>query len=246
MQSTLTPLHKYWGVAVLLALTGSLQQAVAAPPASVEIPQGATDCSFNAWASRREQKPIPVRVAPLPSAKILGYLPNESEKEIAEDNAQGFDYYSPEFHVLEARSGWLRIDNITARSDAIEAGKRPNLLPLYRGSGWIPASAAQVAIQSSLGYSRPDAGSALLVDLKGDWLTEMGRINAIRACNGNEWLLLDYTITRSRQPDDALVELTGKNQVSGTAWFHGVCTVQETTCDMEDVDSKRDNRPPKP
>ena len=240
MRSISTLLHKYLGAAVLLALAGSLQPAVAASPASVEIPQGATNCDFGAWASLREQKPIPVREAPLPSAKILGYLPNESKKEIAEDNAQGFDYYSPEFDVLEARPGWLRIDNITARSDAIQAGKRPNLLPLYRGSGWIPASAAQVAIQSSLGYSRPDAGSALLIDLKGDWLTDMGRINAIRACNGNgKWLLLDYTIIRSQQPDLAQVELPGKDQVSGTAWFRSLCTVQETTCDKDDHQDRK-------
>ncbi|MFP3624878.1 hypothetical protein SB771_37010, partial [Burkholderia sp. SIMBA_051] len=68
-----------------------------------------------------------------------------------------------------------------------------------------------------------------------DWLTEMGKIQGIRACH-EDWVLLDYLVDRKRSPQDEIVERAKGERLAGRAWFRGLCDVQETTCDMNSVD----------
>ncbi|WP_348995401.1 hypothetical protein ABFG95_02355 [Achromobacter sp. HNDS-1] len=215
--------------ASIAALTLAL---LAAPPviaasAQAEAPAGATTCAFSAWANY-DKPSITVRDAPSASAKALGQIP-------ARPAAGEPEYsYSVTFDVKEARDGWLRIANA---SDAYNEEEYPERAPrkLYKGEGWIRADDARVGIQSARGYAWPDAASQRLVDLGSDWLTEMGKIQGIRACH-EDWVLLDYLVDRKRSPQDEIVERAKGEQLAGRAWFRGLCDVQETTCDMKSVD----------
>jgi len=181
--------------ASIAALTLAL---LAAPPviaasAQAEAPAGATTCAFSAWANY-DKPSITVRDAPSASAKALGQIP-------AKPAAGEPEYsYSVTFDVKEARDGWLRIANA---SDAYNEEEYPERAPrkLYKGEGWIRADDARVGIQSARGYAKPDAASQRLVDLGSDWLTEMGKIQGIRACH-ESWVLLDYLVDRKRSPKD--------------------------------------------
>lgn len=215
--------------ASIAALTLALLAAppVIAAPVQAEAPAGATACAFSAWANY-DKPSITVRDAPSAGAKALGQIP-------ARPAAGEPEYsYSVTFDVMEAKDGWLRIANA---SDAYNEDEYPERAPrkLYKGEGWILADDARVGIQSARGYARPDAASQRLVDLGSDWLTEMGKIQGIRACH-EDWVLLDYLVDRKRSPQDEIVERAKGERLAGRAWFRGLCDVQETTCDMKSVD----------
>ncbi|WP_172965839.1 hypothetical protein [Achromobacter xylosoxidans] len=215
--------------ASIAALTLALLAAppVIAAPVQPEAPAGATTCAFSAWANY-DKPSITVRDAPSASAKALGQIP-------ARPTAGEPEYsYSVTFDVKEAKDGWLRIANA---SDAYNEDEYPERAPrkLYKGEGWIRADDARVGIQSARGYARPDAASQRLVDLGSDWLTEMGKIQGIRACH-EDWVLLDYLVDRKRSPQDEIVERVQGERLAGRAWFRGLCDVQETSCDMKSVD----------
>lgn len=200
--------------------------AMAANP-QAESPAGATACAFGAWANY-EKPSITVRDAPSANAKALGQIPTKPAAGEPEYS------YSVTFDVKQAQDGWLKIANA---SDAYNEEEFPDHAPrkVYKGEGWIRADEARVGIQSARGYLKPDAASQRLVDLGSDWLTEMGKIQGIRACHEN-WVLLDYLVDRKRSPQDEIVERAKGEQLAGRAWFRGLCDVQETTCDMKSVD----------
>lgn len=200
--------------------------AMAANP-QAEAPAGATSCAFGAWANY-EKPSITVRDAPSANAKALGQIPTKPAAGEPEYS------YSVTFDVKQAQDGWLRIANA---SDAYNEEEYPERAPrkLYKGEGWIRADDARVGIQSARGYAKPDAASQRLVDLGSDWLTEMGKIQGIRACH-ESWVLLDYVVDRKRSPKDEIVERPKGEQLAGRAWFRGLCDVQETSCDMKSVD----------
>lgn len=209
----------------ILALLAAPAAMAANPQA--EAPAGSTTCAFGAWANY-EKPSITVREAPSANAKALGQIPTKpaaGEPEYA---------YSVTFDVKQAQDGWLKIANA---SDAYNEEAFPDQAPrkVYKGEGWIRADDAHVGIQSARGYLKPDAASQRLVDLGSDWLTEMGKIQGIRACHEN-WVLLDYLVDRKRSPQDEIVERAKGEQLAGRAWFRGLCDVQETTCDMKSVD----------
>ncbi|MCZ8437110.1 hypothetical protein [Achromobacter xylosoxidans] len=215
--------------ASIAALTLALLAAppVIAAPVQPEAPAGATTCAFSAWANY-DKPSITVRDAPSAGAKVLGQIP-------AKPAAGEPEYsYSVTFDVKEAKDGWLRIANA---SDAYNEDEYPERAPrkLYKGEGWIRADDARVGIQSARGYARPDAASQRLVDLGSDWLTEMGKIQGIRACH-EDWVLLDYLVDRKRSPQDEIVERVQGERLAGRAWFRGLCDVQDTSCDMKSVD----------
>lgn len=201
--------------------------AVMAANPQAEAPAGATACAFGAWANY-EKPSITVRDAPSANAKALGQIPTKPAAGEPEYS------YSVTFDVKQAQDGWLKIANA---SDAYNEEEFPDQAPrkVYKGEGWIRADEARVGIQSARGYLKPDAASQRLVDLGGDWLTEMGKIQGIRACHEN-WVLLDYLVDRKRSPQDEIVERAKGEQLAGRAWFRGLCDVQETTCDMKSVD----------
>ncbi|WP_370539574.1 hypothetical protein [Achromobacter sp. UMC71] len=138
------------------------------------------------------------------------------------------DYYSVTFDVTEARDGWLKIKNA---SDDKTGNDQPRPRPVYQGAGWVEASDARIGIQSARGYARPDAGSERILDLGSDWLTERAALRGIVACDG-DWLLLDYEMRNS----DKFEPLAPKDRTQGRAWFRGICSSSETTCDMPSVD----------
>ncbi|MGW8305101.1 MAG: hypothetical protein ACWGIK_04670 [Achromobacter pulmonis] len=208
-----------------LALLAAPSARAAAPQA--ELAAGATACAFGAWANY-DKPSITVHAAPAATAEVLGRIPTRpaaGEPEYA---------YSVIFDVRQAQDGWLRIANA---SDAYNEEEYPDLPPrkVYKGEGWIRADDARVGIQSARGYLRPDAASQRVLDLGSDWLTEVGKVQGIRACHEN-WVLLDYLVDRKRSPQDEIVARAQGEQLAGRAWFRGLCDVQETTCDMKSVD----------
>lgn len=215
----------------IIAVSAVAAAPVAAAPAEPFIPREPTRCTLSAWPSYQADAPVAVRATPSLGAAIVGHFP------VA--NGVGENYpYSVGFDITETRPGWLKIANGRDAYEAADDNGKP-LPPRkpYTGEGWIAASMAQVNIQSGIGRARPDAKSEALIDLKGDWLTEFGTIDAIRGCAG-EWLLVDYRITQERTPGGALEALPEAEQRQGTAWFRGICQVEETTCDMASVDDK--------
>nr|WP_315846219.1 hypothetical protein [uncultured Achromobacter sp.] len=206
-----------------LALSPTLP-AQAASKVEAWVPAGPTACSFSGWTTNKKPV-IQVRAAPSPQAVTVGRLPTTRGDDPDPDD---IDYYSVTFDVTEARDGWLKIKNA---SDDMTGGETSRPRPVYRGEGWIEAADAQVGIQSARGYARPDAGSERLLDLGSDWLTERATLRGIVACEG-EWLLLDYEMRQSEKWEP----LAAKDRTQGRAWFRGLCTSEETTCDMRSVD----------
>ncbi|PQZ48487.1 hypothetical protein CQ052_17440 [Ochrobactrum sp. MYb15] len=204
----------------------SLTAPAQAVSAQAEAPAGATSCAFSAWTNS-EKPSIEVRETPSADAKLLGHIPTGSKVGEAEYA------YSIGFDVLEAKDGWLKIANA---SDAYNE-ESDDYVPreVYKGEGWIKSDEAKVGIQSARGFLKPDPQSDRLLDIGSDWLTEMGRINNILACN-EDWVLLDYTVLRKRMAGEELVELASDEQLTGRAWFRGLCSNAETTCDMKSVD----------
>ena len=200
--------------------------AHAASKVATWVPPGPTACNFSGWTTNKKPV-IQVRAAPSPQAETVGSLPTTRGDDPDPDH---IDYYSVTFDVSEARDGWLKIRNASDDMTGNEAS-RPR--PVYRGEGWIEAADAQVGIQSARGYARPDAGSDRLLDLGSDWLTERATLRGIMACEG-EWLLLDYEMRQSENWE----LLAPKDRTQGRAWFRGICTSQETTCDMRSVDKE--------
>lgn len=187
------------------------------------IPPGPTVCSFSGWTTN-EKPEIEVRAAASSKAAVIGTLPTTR----GESPDPDIDYYPVTFDVAEARDGWLKIQNA---SDDMTGGDVSRPRPVYSGEGWIEAVDAQVGIQSARGYARPDADSERLLDLGDDWLTERATLRGIVACEG-EWLLLDYEMRNSEKWE----RLAPKDRTRGRAWFRGICSSAETTCDMRSVD----------
>lgn len=209
---------------ILCALTLSpTLGAQAASKVAAWTPVGPTACSFSGWTTN-EKPAIQVRAAASAKADVVGSLPTTR----GDGPDPNIDYYSVSFDVTDARDGWLKIRNANDDKTGDEQSK-PR--PVYRGEGWIEAADAQVGIQSARGYARPDAGSERLLDLRDDWLTERATLRGIAACEG-EWLLLDYEMRNS----DKFEPLEPKDRTRGRAWFRGVCSSSETTCDMRSVD----------
>ncbi|AVJ28330.1 hypothetical protein [Achromobacter spanius] len=210
----------------LLLAALALSPALHAEPAvkgSAWTPDGPTACRVSGWTTNAKPA-IPVHASPSASANQVGTLPTTR----GDSPDPEVDLYSVTFDITEARDGWLKIKNA---SDAMSGSDRSPPRPVYQGEGWIAAGDAQVGIQSARGYARPDAGSERLLDLGSDWLTERATLRGIVACDG-EWLLLDYEMRHS-----ATWELLAeKDRTRGRAWFRGVCSSSETTCDMRSVD----------
>jgi len=190
----------------------------------VQIPNEPSQCTVKAWVSLAFDPSVTVYGSPSETASVRGYLPNGSTS----DN----DRSNVEFEVTEARPGWLHISNSQDRRGLDREG---NALPprsIYRGEGWIRSHLAQIGVQSSLGYVRPDASSQRVLDLKGKWLTDVGQVLGIRACAG-EWLLLDF-MSEDRDP-----AMGGRvSSATGTAWFRGICSNQEAICGTRPVDDQ--------
>lgn len=216
--------------ALALAAQAGVVEAQPVPVPNVWMPTEATTCDLAAWPSYRLSTPLVVRSAPDAQAVALGAIPTR---------AQEREYpHSVRFQVKEARRGWLKIADASDAYNEGETDADDRPLPVrtvYSGEGWIPADAAQFAIQSARGFARPDRAGERVLDLGDDWVTDMGRVTAIRACGRDGWVLVDYVIQRE-SVGGALQALPANRIRTGTAWFQGVCGAEETTCDMASVD----------
>jgi hypothetical protein len=190
------------------------------------VPLGKMTCKIEGWATDTDPKGLNVRAKPSTKARILGTLPPYVSKE----------NFGIEINIIGSQRGWLRITNATDNPDR-------SLLPLrkpYSGTGWVHGSRVGFTVQSGIGYQRPDRKSPQLVNIFDDWLTDMGKITKVIACQ-NDWVLVDYQITLRRTKTDGLEKLTPTEQKKsqGRAWFQGVCGSQETTCEGLTPDRKR-------
>lgn len=226
----------YWIAGVIALLAAFAEPAYAGSetmPSNVEIPAERMQCAFNAWTSFRTSAPIAVFAKPDKAAKVLGYLPVSGRGD--DDDAT-----SIELNVVEAERGWLKIGNATDPVETDENGQLPPSRAFYQGSGWVSGEFVQVGIQSALGYERPNAGSAVLVDFGTDWLTEVADILAIRGCSA-QWLLIEYRVRSVNGTSQASQQTGVVDRKTGRAWFQGICENQFTTCDMKSVDRRKEN-----
>ena len=217
----------------MLALAaGAAPSVSAAPPAtSVPMPTGKTTCEFSGWIpGMTASKPLGVRAAPSAKARILGPIPVGGDPKVYE--------YAAEVRITGTSPGWIRINQA---SDDMNLNNDAPARQIYRGVGWIPNDAAAIGIQSGLGFERPDPSSRKILDHPGRWLTELGRIEAILGCSG-EWILLQYRLDKRPVSEDRTAEIAPRDRRSQRAWFRGVCSAQETTCDMASVDATAPTR----
>ncbi|OZG74752.1 hypothetical protein BTA51_03790 [Hahella sp. CCB-MM4] len=182
-------------------------------------PAGQTTCDLAGWGSDDNPAGINVHAGPSADSPVLGTLPPVAP------NPDGYDFIA-DFDIVASHNGWLQIRN--ARDYPYGQPERET----YSGMGWIHGSKVTFRIQSGLGYQQPDPQSQKLLDLHGDWLTDVGRVNQVLACEG-KWALLDYSLESSEDADEtAEASHQIPQELSGhTAWFRRVCAIQETTCD---------------
>ena len=187
------------------------------------MPANETECRIEGWSTETHQPGLPVHSSAGINAQVVGTLPAY---------VINFDSHSfgIEFQIIGSHQGWLKI---RGAKDDPDRSKLP-LRATYPGIGWIPGESVAFRVQSGSGHLRPDAESPKLIDLKGDWLTSMGKIEQVIACSG-EWVLLDYSLSKQRNLKTlALKRLTEaeRRTTQGRAWFRGVCANQETTCEF--------------
>lgn len=210
------PMHNRARLAALALLAIAAGAHAEAP----HPPDGPTICDAGAWVNGAQTAPVPVHEAASADSPVIGHLP------IGDDTRD----YSVTFRITGTRDGWLHIDSISDTMNT-DAGYPPRPLPAR--DGWVRAGAAAFGIQSAYGHVMPSAASTRLLDLgQGNWLTELGRIEALLACEG-EWMLLDVTLLRRRLPTGGLQEIAPARH---RAWFRGHCPIQETSCDRRSVD----------
>jgi hypothetical protein len=182
--------------------------AVAAPEASAEtawVPSSETACAIEGWAVDIDPKGLNVRAAPGKNAPVVGTLP---------PYVRGEHDVGVEVKIIGSRDGWLRITSAKDLPDLTELPPRKT----YSGEGWVHDSRIRFAIQSGVGWQRPDNGSAQRIRRDG-WLTNGGEITQVLACQ-DKWALVDYKL----------------QEAQGRAWFRGICSNQVTTCEGVDPD----------
>jgi len=207
--------------------------AQAATPAAW-VPTTPTQCTLEGWTTDRDPAGLNVRAAPSAQAAIVGTLPAfEANTQLTRTSR---------FSIKGSANGWLRIDGGADYRVSDVPDDWPDR-PAYAGAGWISGRHAGFAVQSARGYARPDASAAKLIDLKGDWLTDLGKIDRVVACSG-DWALLDFHLEH-RRDGDRLADLSAREQSASKAraWFRGTCAMLETTCDQPDPDGGSDASP---
>jgi len=204
---------------------------------SAWVPSVETTCQIEGWSIDTDPKGTNVRAAPSVKARVVGKLPAY----VVRHDTYSFGI---EFQIIGSHNGWLKITG--AKDDPNRSGKP--LRRTYAGTGWIAGNLVRFGVQSGLGYAKPDAGSARLLDLgSGDWLiSDRGEIERVVACQG-KWALLDYRLIQQRDARSHLVPLRAAERKRGRAWFRGICNSQDTTCDMANPDMPEPSTaPPQP
>jgi hypothetical protein len=213
--------HRYQNATALLAILASAGNVAVPADAKTAKPlvSKSSLCNFGAWSSDTDSAGLNVRQGPSINSPIIGTLPPpESSEESGEDTK-----FATEFHVAEAQNGWFRIENAARWAESMsDTAKAYPALP----SGWISGKKIYVTIYSGTGFSAPDPVKSKIL-WRGDWSDLQNSMTGMVDCNG-EWAKVTYR--------------TAKGE--GSAWFRGICAIQETTCgsardSAEEIDQLR-------
>jgi hypothetical protein len=164
-------------------------------------------CALQGWSTDADPTGLRVRAGPAISAREIGRLPAAID---------GDDPHAPEFDIVDARGGWVKIANAT---DSDNPGT-PR--PVFAGTGWVHGSRVGFSLQTEKGRAGPSVHAPVLVESEAFFGGAGGAALPILGCSGG-WLRLRYTL-----PADAPL---AKGPRTGEAWFGGVCGNQHTTCD---------------
>lgn len=242
MQATSLPSIHYAGKTAMLQRITSpllfLAIALAPSPLHAErlphpnnAPYGLQSCPLEGWTNDALGEDIPLRAISGANAAIIGSIPYTPS---SPPSGRSDPLSSLMLTVDAAQSGWLHVAAIADDED------EPYRRTIPATSGWIPADSIRFGIQSSFGYFAAKTSSPKLVDLKGDWATEVGKISNVWGCSG-DWVLIDYRQTLRRADKDQLIPIPEQEQTTIRAWFRGTCGNQLTTCDMPSVDQDTPN-----
>jgi hypothetical protein len=196
-----TELTRWFLLAVLGVAAWLPGAAKAATPVDT---QGATQCSFGAFATDPNPKGTYVRAAPRADAPVIGHLPPLYH--LSPDDDTGV-----ELQVMGAKDGWLLIGK----------GKYENTLDNgFDGPGWIPGNIASLSIGDERLFAAPNADAPVVVwlmDMARGWGASSFEVTQILSCQGQ---FAEITV----QPPD-------KNLKPRSGWVTGTCTAQLSTCD---------------
>ncbi|MBK1793592.1 hypothetical protein JHL21_03675 [Devosia sp. WQ 349] len=211
-------------------LLGFLALLAIAPQAQAErlgiplpLPQGVQTCELQGWAYSNGLVEVVLRQSPDKDSKALGIVPVDDPSKTA---SHGNMLYPAEITIVQYDGGWLKVSALRDLENA-EAERAVPPTP-----GWIAANSIRFNIQSGNGYAAPDTASAVLIDMKGEWATEVGEIEQVHACQAN-WVLVDYRQTLTRDAQGALVPVAEEKQTRKQAWFRNTCGDLFTTCDRQ-------------
>lgn len=211
--------NSFLGLLALLATAPHAQAERLALP--LTLPQGAQNCDLQGWAYSNGLADVVLRQSPDKESRALGIVPVSDPSKIA---SHGNMLYPAEVTVAQYDRGWLKVSELRDQEND-EAARVVPPTP-----GWIEANAIRFNIQSGNGHEAPDPASKVLIDMKGEWATEVGEIEQVRACQG-DWVLVDYRQTLTREAQHGLVPLSAEKQFRRQAWFRNTCGDLFTTCD---------------
>ena len=207
---------------VSCAVSAAMLAALAMPPQpasakSIAIVKPTNACNFLVMSLERDPAGLNVRAGPSTKYAVLGTVPPIVESEGGMTSVAG-----PQFQVLGSRKGWLYVESIGEESDFTGKPERP----MYKGRGWISGKKVFVNIQSTKGFVKPSAKSAIALNWDdAKWVSAQVQDRHILACQG---------VWAQFQTFYKTLDRTGKvlgKEASVTAWFRGLCGHFETTCD---------------
>ena len=201
-------------IAMLVSLPMPLQSASAK---SVTVVKPTNACNFLVMSQERDPAGLNVRAGPGTQFAVLGKVPQTVESESGMTSVAG-----PQFQVLGSAKGWLYVESIGEEPDFTGKPERP----MYKGRGWISGKKVLANIQSTKGFVKPSAKSAIALNWDdAKWASAEVHDRHILACQGVWAQFQTFYKTMDR---------TGKalgKEASVTAWFRGLCGHFETTCD---------------
>lgn len=207
------------GILTLLALAPYAQAERL--PLPLALPEGVKQCELQGWAYSNGLAPIVMRQSADQDSAPLGIVPVD---DLSKTASHGNTLYPAVMVIAQYDKGWMKAAVVTDQEN-LEAARATPPAP-----GWIPANAIRFNIQASQGHEAPDRASKVLIELKGEWASEVGEIEQVHACQ-DDWVLVDYRQTLTRGADDALVPLPAEQQFRRQAWFRDTCGDLFTTCD---------------
>lgn len=190
-------------IAALALLPGTVRAAGAG--SSHAMPGKA--CHFSPVAGVRDDRPPPlIRQRPWATAAAIGRI-------VPEPVARGDAARGVAISVDRVAGSWVHVEASPADARLGRAATP---------AGWLALKDIYFVMQTSKGFARPDARSALRYAID-DWVYP-ALVLGIEDCHG-EWLKLVVASDEESDPD-APVEAPAIS-----AWFRGFCGQAETTCD---------------